>query len=137
MYELHPQLKQDTIDIGQYELCDVRLMNDARYPWLILVPRRGNVREIYQLAQTEQETLLAESSFTARAMIRLFSAHKMNVAALGNMVEQLHLHHIARFTTDVTWPDPVWGVGNAEPYSEVAARAMLSQLRQALDDLLN
>ncbi len=136
MYQLHPQLKQDTIEIGQYDLSDVLLMNDARYPWVILVPRRVNVREIHQLAQTEQESLIAESSFTARAMMQLFSAHKMNVAALGNMVEQLHLHHIARFTTDVTWPNPVWGVGSAEPYSEVAAKVMLSQLRHALDELL-
>lgn len=136
MYELHPQLAKDTIQVGQYELSDVLLMNDTRYPWVILVPRRVNVREIHQLTESEQQRLLHESSFTAKAMMQLFSAHKMNVAALGNMVEQLHLHHIARFTTDATWPNPVWGRGDAEPYSEVAASAMLSQLRRALDELL-
>lgn len=136
MYELHPQLVKDTIPVGQYELSDVLLMNDARYPWLILVPRRVNVREIHQLSEAEQQRLLQESSFTAQAMTQLFSAHKMNVAALGNIVEQLHLHHIVRFTTDATWPNPVWGRGEAEPYSEVAAKAMLSQLRRALDALL-
>jgi diadenosine tetraphosphate (Ap4A) HIT family hydrolase len=136
MYHLHPQLEQDTINIGQYELCDVLLMNDTRYPWVILVPRRVNVREIHQLAEAEQQQMLRESSFTAQAMMQLFSAQKMNVAALGNMVEQLHLHHVARFTTDASWPKPVWGLGQAEPYSEIAARAMLSQLRQALDEQL-
>lgn len=136
MYELHPQLAKDTIQVGQYELSDVLLMNDTRYPWVILVPRRVNVREIHQLTESEQQRLLHESSFTAKAMMQLFSAHKMNVAALGNMVEQLHLHHIARFTTDATWPNPVWGRGDAEPYSEVAVSAMLSQLRRALDELL-
>lgn len=136
MYQLHPQLEKDTLKVGQYELCDVLLMNDNRYPWLILVPRRSNVREIHQLSEAEQQRLMQESSFTAKKMLQLFSAHKMNVAALGNQVEQLHLHHVARFSTDATWPNPVWGVGSAEPYSEVAAGAMLSQLHRVLDDLL-
>jgi len=136
MYALHPQLAKDTHKIGEYELSDVLLMNDARYPWVILVPRRVNMRELHQLDEAEQQQLVRESSFTAKAMTELFSAHKMNVAALGNMVEQLHLHHVARFTTDAAWPKPVWGIGDAEPYSEVAANVMLSQLRRALDDFL-
>jgi len=136
MYQLHPQLEQDTLKVGQYALCDVLLMNDSRYPWLILVPRKGDVREIHQLSQTEQQQLIQESSFTAKQMTQLFSAQKMNVAALGNQVEQLHLHHVARFTTDASWPNPVWGVGLSEPYSQVAAKAMLSQLHRVLDDLL-
>lgn len=134
MYELHPQLLKDTLKIGQFELSDVLLMNDDRYPWVILVPRRVNVREIHQLAETEQQQMLKESSFVAIAMTQLFSAHKMNVAALGNMVEQLHLHHVARFTSDAAWPKPVWGIGEATPYSEVAANAMLSQLKRVLGD---
>lgn len=136
MYELHPKLVQDTFSIGEYELSDVRLMNDTRYPWVILVPRRVNVHEIHQLSEAEQQRLIYESSFTAEQMTQLFSAQKMNVAAIGNVVEQLHLHHVARFTTDVTWPLPVWGIGEAQPYSEVAAKAMLSQLRRVLADLL-
>ncbi len=136
MYQLHRQLKQDTHIIGQYELCDVLLMNDARYPWVILVPRVANTRELHELSDEEQQRLMLESSFTAKAMVQLFSAYKMNVAALGNVVEQLHLHHVARFPTDATWPKPIWGVGNAEPYSEVAANVMLSQLRRVLDDFL-
>jgi diadenosine tetraphosphate (Ap4A) HIT family hydrolase len=136
MYKLHPKLAQDTFSIGEYELSEVRLMNDTRYPWVILVPKRLNVGEIYQLDEQEQQRLIYESSFTAQQMMQLFSAEKMNVAAIGNVVEQLHLHHVARFTTDVTWPLPVWGIGEAQAYSDVAAKAMLSQLRRALDDLL-
>jgi len=136
MYELHSQLAKDTIQIGQFELCDVLLMNDDRYPWVILVPRRGNVREIHQLSEAEQQRLLQESSFVSHAMTQLFSAHKMNIAALGNMVEQLHLHHVARFTSDFAWPKPVWGIGDTMPYSEVAAKAMLSQLKRVFGDYL-
>lgn len=136
MYELHPQLKQDTIRIGEFELCEVLLMNDMRYPWLILVPKRENKAEIYQLTEQEQQRLLIESSFVSKAMSGLFSAAKMNIAALGNMVEQLHIHHIARYKTDATWPKPVWGIGQAEPYSEMAKSAILSQLTQALGDYL-
>lgn len=136
MYELHPQLKQDTIRIGEFELCEVLLMNDMRYPWLILVPKRENKAEIYQLTEQEQQRLSIESSFVSKAMSVLFSTDKMNIAALGNMVEQLHIHHIARFKTDATWPKPVWGIGQAEPYSEMAKNAMLSQLIQALGDYL-
>jgi len=136
MFELHPQLQKDTHKIGQFKLSDVLLMNDDRYPWLILVPRRENIREIYQLAGDEQRQLLNESSFVAKAMAELFSADKMNVAALGNMVEQLHLHHVARFKTDASWPNPIWGLGDAIPYSELALKAMMSQLTQALDDYL-
>jgi diadenosine tetraphosphate (Ap4A) HIT family hydrolase len=136
MYELHPQLKQDTIRIGEFELCEVLLMNDMRYPWLILVPKRENKAEIYQLTEQDQQRLLIESSFVSKVMSGLFSAAKMNIAALGNMVEQLHIHHIARYKTDATWPKPVWGIGQAEPYSEMAKSAMLSQLTQALGDYL-
>lgn len=136
MYELDSQLAKDTIQIGQFELCDVLLMNDDRYPWVILVPRRVNVREIHQLSEAEQQRLLQESSFVSQAMTQLFSAHKMNVAALGNIVEQLHLHHVARFTSDFAWPKPVWGIGDAIPYSDVAANAMLSQLKRVLGDYL-
>ncbi len=136
MYELHPQLRKDTIAIGQFELSDVLLMNDERYPWIILVPRREQLREIYQLAEADQQQLLKESNFVSKVMAELFSAHKMNVAALGNIVEQLHLHHVARFTSDAAWPKPIWGVGETVPYSDVAAKAMLSQLKRALGDYL-
>jgi diadenosine tetraphosphate (Ap4A) HIT family hydrolase len=136
MYRLHPQLEQDTLRVGDYVLCEVRLMNDARYPWLILVPKRAQIQEIYELTMEEQQQLVLESSFTARQMMQLFSAQKMNVAALGNQVAQLHIHHVARFSTDAAWPQPIWGAGQSQPYSEVAVKAMLSQVRNALDKWL-
>ncbi|HEC73720.1 MAG TPA: HIT domain-containing protein [Methylophaga aminisulfidivorans] len=131
-YQLHQQLKKDTFKLGEFELCDVLLMNDARYPWVILVPKRDAISEIFQLSQTEQRQLQSESSFVAKAMKDLFSADKMNIAALGNMVEQLHLHHVARFRSDAAWPKPIWGQGQAENYSEVAVKAISSQLRRVL-----
>ncbi len=136
MFTLHSQLEQDTIKVGQFDLCEVLLMNDVRYPWVILVPKRENKSEIYQLTESEQQQLLVESSFLCQTMSKLFSADKMNIAALGNMVEQLHVHHVARFKTDAAWPKPVWGLGQAESYSEIAKKAMLSQLTQALSDYL-
>jgi len=136
MFELHPQLDKDTHKIGQFALCEVLLMNDDRYPWLILVPRRQGIKEIYELPDADQLQLLKESSYVSAAMAALFSAHKMNVAALGNMVEQLHIHHVARFNTDASWPNPVWGRGEAMPYSDLAVKVMMSQLKQALGDYL-
>jgi diadenosine tetraphosphate (Ap4A) HIT family hydrolase len=136
MFELNPQLAKDTHEIGQFALCEVLLMNDDRYPWVILVPRRQGIEEIFQLSADDQQQLLKESSFVSAAMSALFSAHKMNVAALGNMVEQLHVHHVARFNTDASWPNPIWGRGDSIPYSDLAVKAMLSQLKQALGEYL-
>ena len=118
MFELHPQLKKDTAVVGDLELCRVLLMNDQHFPWLILVPRRENIREMFQLQVQDQGLLLAESANLGKAMVEYFKADKLNVAALGNMVPQLHLHHIARFEDDPAWPKPVWGALPAKPYAE-------------------
>lgn len=136
MYQLHPQLQKDTLHVGRFALCEILLMNDARYPWLILVPQRQDIGEIYQLELADREQLLRESCFVADTMAGLFAADKMNIAALGNMVPQLHLHHIARFRDDACWPQPVWGVGTAQAYSDHAAAARLATLREALAPLL-
>jgi diadenosine tetraphosphate (Ap4A) HIT family hydrolase len=136
-YQLHPQLEKDTHHLGVFPLCDVLLMNDARYPWIILVPRRPDLRELYDLEEAEQLQLWKESLFTAQAMQACFGADKMNTAALGNVVEQLHVHHVARFAHDAVWPAPVWGLGQAQPYSEMALSVMRSQLNKALEDLLS
>lgn len=136
MFNLHPQLDKDTILVGQFALSDVLLMNDARYPWLILVPRRDDLREVYQLDDADQQQLLRESSFVAETMANLFKADKMNIAAIGNMVPQLHIHHIARFKDDACWPKPVWGVGQARPYSEDELGIVLDALKSALADYL-
>lgn len=109
MFQLHERLVADTYKLGESRLCDVLLMNDSTWPWIILVPRVAGIREIYQLASEQQQRLLVESSTLSEGMMSLFCGDKMNVAALGNMVPQLHLHHIVRFKDDPAWPGPVWG----------------------------
>lgn len=132
MFKLHPQLANDTVLVKSLPLCEVLLMNDCQYPWLILVPRKADIREIHQLSDDEQQQLIKESSFVAKAMQQHFAADKMNVAALGNMVPQLHIHHIARFTTDKAWPKPVWGVVPSVAYDEKSLVDRVSQLRELL-----
>lgn len=136
MFRLHPQLAQDCETLGRFELCHLLLMRDANYPWCILVPDRADVTEIYQLSPEDQQQLMRESSLLACAMARMFSADKMNVAALGNVVPQLHIHHIARRRDDPAWPAPVWGKVPALPYSEAGLRETVDRLRAALGDLL-
>jgi diadenosine tetraphosphate (Ap4A) HIT family hydrolase len=129
MFELDPRLAADTTVLGDFALSRVLLMNDSRYPWVILVPRQANLAEIYQLSKTDQQQLLKESSFVAEAMANNFSADKMNVAALGNVVKQLHIHHVARFNADESWPAPVWGRGQAVPYAADALEQQITSLR--------
>lgn len=136
MFELHPCLKEDCIDIGNFSLCRLLLMNDAAYPWFILVPRRAGVREIFELSEADQQQLLLESSTLARAIAEHFHADKINIAALGNMVPQLHIHHIVRFTSDAAWPAPVWGYAAATPYTEQALGEMTAILKSLLSGLL-
>lgn len=116
-FELHHRLAADTIGLGASQLCQIRLMNDKTWPWLLLVPAVADIREIYELSEAQQQRLMHESSMLSRGMMELFSGDKMNVAALGNMVPQLHLHHIVRFEGDPAWPGPVWGVQPPVPYS--------------------
>lgn len=132
MFNLHPRLVEDTFCVGDLPLCRLLLMNDASYPWCILVPRRADITEIYQLSPAEQQQLMVESSLLASALAVLFQADKLNIAALGNMVPQLHLHHIVRYRTDPAWPAPVWGHQPARPYAAAAATDICNRLRQAL-----
>ncbi len=130
-FELDPRLAADSlpgIDLG---LCRVRLMNDCRFPWLLLVPRRGGCVEILDLSATDQVTLWTEIRAVAAALQKITKADKLNIAALGNQVAQLHVHVIARFCDDAAWPAPVWGVGSAEPYQE-QAQALVDRLRVEL-----
>ncbi len=108
-FELHPRLAADTTVVGDFSLCRVLLAREDLGPWLILVPRRPDLREIHHLPQDEQVQLLRESSATAAMLEAEFSPDKINLGALGNLVPQLHVHHIARFATDPAWPGPVWG----------------------------
>lgn len=134
MFQLDERLAADTIELGDLTLCRVLLMNDAQYPWVILVPRREGVREIFELSDADQQQLLRESSAVSQAMAQHFKAEKMNVAALGNMVPQLHIHHIARFSDDAAWPKPVWGVHPAKAYDERELIAQTEQLKRILLD---
>lgn len=131
-FELHERLAADTIRLGSTRLCEVRLMNEKTWPWVILVPAIAGIREIYELSETQQQRLVAESSELSRAMMEAFKGDKMNVAALGNMVPQLHVHHIVRFKGDPAWPGPVWGTQAPVPYEE----SELARMKQALEPVL-
>ena len=135
-FELHPRLAADTLIVGDAPLSRVLLMNDAQYPWAILVPRRLDAREIYLLAEPDQQQLWRESAALSRALMTAFDGHKLNVAALGNVVPQLHLHHVVRTPEDSAWPGPVWGRLPPQPYAEAAAQARVGALRAHLRDLL-
>ena len=132
MFKFDPQLEADTFLIGMTPLSRILLMNDCRYPWLILVPERPDITEPFELNEGDQRTLWQESMTLGKLMKTIFEAQKLNIAALGNQVAQLHVHHIARFCTDVAWPRPVWGVGAAEPYAPDAALERISSLREVL-----
>jgi diadenosine tetraphosphate (Ap4A) HIT family hydrolase len=117
-FQLHHRLEQDCIAVGRFELCRLLMMNDSQYPWFILVPEREDIREIHQLSKTERIMLTEESCFLAENLAELYKADKMNIAAIGNMVPQLHIHHIVRYQNDKAWPAPVWGKFDAVPYTE-------------------
>lgn len=137
MFELHPQLAKDCLPVGRFALCHLLLMRDANYPWCILVPTRIDITEIYQLSGEDQQQLMCESSLLASSMAALFSADKMNIAALGNIVPQLHIHHIARRRDDPAWPAPVWGKVPPLAYTEEEQENILMMLLDALQDHLH
>ncbi|MDP2228916.1 MAG: HIT family protein [Moraxellaceae bacterium] len=134
MFDLHPRLSADTILLGRFPLSLCLLMNDMHYPWLILVPQRDNLREIFELPTEDQQQLLRESSWVSERLSRHFNATKINIGALGNMVPQLHLHHIARYENDAAWPGPVWGKHPAQPYTLDNLKMMHDRLREAFAD---
>ncbi len=127
MFSLHPTLAQDTFLIGDFPLSTCRLMNDMQFPWLILIPRIPGVTELYELTPVDQEQFLRESSWVASQISRVFRADKINIAALGNQVPQLHFHHVVRYHNDLAWPNPVFGLP-AMPYSN----EVLARMRQTL-----
>lgn len=131
-WSLHPQLAADTVVIGDLPLGRVLLSNDANYPWTILVPRRAGIREIHELSEADQQQLLRESSWLARALIAEFAPTKLNIAALGNVVPQLHVHHIARFDHDPAWPAPIWGRVPATTYDAADRAVRIASLRARL-----
>ena len=131
-YELHPQLAADTHPLAALALCDLRLMDDANYPWLVLVPRLPAARELIDLEPAQRRELSDEIDLASRLLRDVFRPFKLNVAALGNLVPQLHVHVIARFQEDIAWPRPVWGTAAAKPYTEEALVRRIEALRAAL-----
>lgn len=133
IFELHPQLQRDCLEIGRFGLCRLLLMNESRYPWFILVPERAGVSEIHQLPDTEQMQLIRESSALARSLAQAFRADKMNIAAIGNLVPQLHIHHVVRYRHDAAWPATVWGRFDPAPYDDTGLAAVKAKLRLPAD----
>jgi diadenosine tetraphosphate (Ap4A) HIT family hydrolase len=130
-WSLHPQLARDTIDIGDLPLSRVFVFKDANYPWLLLVPRRAAV-EIIDLDEVEQAQLMSEIAQVARALKTVTRCDKLNIAALGNVVPQLHVHIIARRRTDAAWPKPVWGEAPAQTHDPAALNLFISEVRQRI-----
>lgn len=131
-WHLHPQLADDTHPVASWPLCELRLMDDANHPWLILVPRVVEAVELIDLSNAQQGELMREIGVASRVLQAVFKPHKLNVAALGNLVPQLHVHVIARFQDDIAWPRPVWGTAAAKPYTEEALVRRIEALRAAL-----
>ncbi len=129
---LDSQLEQDCIIIARFNLCHILLMNDTNYPWFILVPERDNIQEIHQLRTADQVQLIHESSRIAKTLTAAFNADKLNIAALGNVVPQLHIHHVVRYQSDPTWPEPVWGKLPARPYSEPQLSTVIAKFKSYL-----
>jgi len=135
MFTLHPQLKSDTFFLKKLPLCQLLLLNDQTYPWFILVPERENIEEIFELSSEEQSQFLKESVLLAQNLKSHFKADKLNIAALGNIVPQLHIHHIVRYKEDKAWPHPVWGRFPRDPYSDQEFTNFKDRLRLMLESL--
>jgi diadenosine tetraphosphate (Ap4A) HIT family hydrolase len=131
-WSLHPQLKKDTIDIGDLPLSRVLVIRDANYPWLLLVPRRENAVEIIDLDEVAQAQLMTEIARVSRALKEITKCDKLNVAALGNMVPQLHVHVIARRTSDAAWPRPVWGAAEPLAHDAEEVQNFISAIRRKI-----
>ena len=132
MFELHPDLLRDTHPVVELELCDLRIMDDATYPWFVLVPRRDGISDTIDLSEGDHARLWAESRRVSRVLMEVFAGDKLNVAALGNMTPQLHVHHVVRYTADPAWPGPIWGKVPMRPYEEAALAEVVARVAGAL-----
>ncbi|OBU22710.1 HIT domain-containing protein [Photobacterium kishitanii] len=132
---LHPRLMADTTVLGDLPLSQVLLVKEALGPWLILVPRYDALREIHHLSEQDQQQLMRESSAVAALLEQDYQAEKINIGALGNLVPQLHIHHIARFSHDIAWPGPIWGNTNGIQRSDDVQQALAEELRQELSNI--
>jgi diadenosine tetraphosphate (Ap4A) HIT family hydrolase len=131
-FDLNPRLEGDSVAVANLELCNVRLMKDANYPWLLLIPRRSDMIEIIDLEPADRALLMEEISAASEALQKVTDCEKLNVAALGNQVSQLHVHVIARFRDDAAWPGPVWGVVPPLPYEDERMEQLAQDLRTEL-----
>ncbi len=131
-FALDPKLAADSAAVTSLGLSDVRLMNDARFPWLLLVPRRAGASEIIDLDKPDRAALFEEINAASEALRTVTRCHKLNVAALGNQVPQLHVHLVARFPDDAAWPGPVWGIGTAVAYPPAERDRLIGMIRSAL-----
>lgn len=129
MFLMNEKLAGDTLFIGEFPLCSVMLMNNRLYPWIILVPKRNGAKEIIDLSKDDRAILIEEIASASDVMKNVYWPDKLNIAAIGNIVEQLHIHIISRFKTDDSWPEPVWGKGS-EPYTEQGKRESVTILRR-------
>ena len=132
VWSLHPQLAQDTVPVGDLALSRVLLANDANYPWLILVPRKPELVELIDLEENEQVQLIAEIAKVARVLKAASACDKVNIAALGNQVTQLHVHVIARRHSDAAWPKPVWGAAPSSTYEPRVRENLIDAIRSGL-----
>lgn len=133
MFSLDPRLQNDTFHLGDLPLCRLLLSNDSQYPWFILVPRVVGVSEVFDLSAADQQALWNESSWLGEVVKAAFAARKVNIASLGNVVSQLHMHVIARFAEDPAWPGPVWGKLPARPYTPGEVEQLRDRLRAHAD----
>ena len=131
-WHLHPQLADDTAPVIDLKLCEVRLMDDANHPWLVLVPRIAGAVEMIDLTDAQRTHLRREIDQVAAALRKAVQPDKLNIATLGNMVQQLHVHVIARYRSDIAWPRPVWGAANARSYAPEELIERINALRKAL-----
>nr|WP_245341713.1 MULTISPECIES: HIT family protein [unclassified Rhizobium] len=126
------RIARDSDLIATLDLCQLRIQNDSRWPWLVMVPQRADMTEIFELSEADQALLSAEVNHVAAALKAITGATKINVGALGNIVRQLHVHVIARFEGDANWPGPIWGYGSAEPYDGEKMQALMNRLMEKL-----
>lgn len=135
-FVLHPQLTNDCVVLMELPLSQLLLCNDSAFPWFILVPKVNNIQDIYQLDWQDQQQLLNESSMLSEVLMQEFKGDKMNVAALGNVVPQLHLHHIVRYKADPCWPKPIWGQQALTPYTDAELNELKERLLPKLSAIL-
>ena len=131
-FVLDPRLKADTFLLADLPLCRALLMNDCRYPWVILVPRRNGMSELYHLNEADTSQLWHESRLVSQVLMSHFRGDKLNTGALGNIVAQLHLHHIVRYQDDPAWPGPVWGHSAAQAYANEEAETLVQTLSERM-----